>query len=152
MLPIDSNHSIRTSSQNYGKRLVNVFEGAGMGNITVEFADGFLIATTTGTLSYDEVIAAFVKYAPLVVRHIVVNMGDSTIVDLSGDQVRALPKVVKKHLVNRKDDGRTAFVCAQDCNFGMTRMYAISAELTGTPYRYNTFKTVAEALEWLQER
>lgn len=123
-----------------------------MGNITVEFADGFLIATTTGTLSYSEVMAAVVKYGPLVVRHIIVNMDDSTVVNLSGDQVRALPKVVQKHLVNRKDAGKTAFVCAQDCNFGMTRMYAISAELTGAPYRYNTFKAVAEALEWLQER
>lgn len=122
-----------------------------MGNITVEFADGFLIATTTGTLSYDEVSAAFVKYGPLVELHIIVNMDASTVIELSGEQVRALPSVAQKHLVNRREGGRTAFVCVHDHQFGLSRMYSISSELAGSTYRYNTFKTLAEALGWLQE-
>lgn len=121
-----------------------------MGSITVEFADSILIATATGRLSYSEIISAFEKHGPLAVRHIIVNMEDSTTVDLSGDQIKELPQTVQKYLINRKAGSKTAFVCAHDHNFGISRMYTISAELVASQYQYNTFRRLDEALEWLK--
>ena len=121
-----------------------------MGTITAGHIDDVLIFKAEGSLTYRDITDAIKEHSAKATRHIVWHLTDATTDDLTDDLVMGLPELAKQHLTNRKG-GKTAFICSSDVLLGMSRLYSIVSELTEAPYRYNTFSSVDEALEWLRE-
>jgi hypothetical protein len=52
-------------------------------------------------------------------------------------------------MVGKRQQGKTALVGAKDAQYGLARMYGTFAEIQGLPAQYMSFRTRAEAEQWL---
>ena len=46
--------------------------------------------------------------------------------------------------------GKTITVGSADCEYSLSRMYKVIAEVTGVPVKYNVCKTLEEAKSWIE--
>ncbi len=50
---------------------------------------------------------------------------------------------------DKRTDGKTAIVGADDLAFGLARMYGMNKESTALPFKTETFRTLEEARRWI---
>ena len=68
---------------------------------------------------------------------------------LTGEQVRTLASYAKSYAPSRIG-GRTAIVTTNEATFGIARMYEVFAETTGQKVEIMVFRSLNEAMRWLE--
>jgi hypothetical protein len=104
----------------------------------------------TGTLGHQEFIDIISNYGPKVTRHLIWDFNDADISALSADEMRALVANLSTKVVNRIAYSKSAFVASRDLTFGMSHMYTAIVSLSGIPYLYEVFRTMEEAIKWIE--
>ena len=69
---------------------------------------------------------------------------------VTSNELRQVILFAKKH-ENLRSGGKTALVTSTDLDFGLGRMADAIAELEGLPWKIRAFRTMEEAMEWLNE-
>ena len=54
-----------------------------------------------------------------------------------------------KSYTHSREGGKTAFVMSQAVNYGLGRMVEMLAQAMGMPFEFRSFKSLAEAQDWL---
>jgi hypothetical protein len=121
-----------------------------MSDIFVERLGDIMVFRAVGTLSYDELVEAVEICYPLVTRHILWDFRDCDLAGITSKQFMLLPAIASSLMVNRKKDGRSAYVGTDTINYGLMSTYVVIAEIQGRIYNYNVFSTLEAALKWLR--
>lgn len=122
-----------------------------MASVEIELSGDLLIIRAVGKLSFAEITDTFKLHYPKATYHIIWDLTDSSLIDITTDQFKRIPAIAREYLSSRRG-GKTAFVSSSVCEYGQLRMYTAFAELANLPYGYNVFKKVEEALEWMKEK
>jgi hypothetical protein len=115
----------------------------------MELFGNIMILKAQGKLSYDGVVEAIKQHYPKATYHVVWDLSNSSISEMTKDDFKQIPAVAKQYLPNRTG-GMTAYVSNSMSDFGMLRMYTVYAEMAEMPYGYRVYKSMKEALEWLE--
>ena len=119
-----------------------------MADISVEQFDDVMIFRAVGTMSFDEMVETIETCYPLVTRHLLWDFRDCDLTGITSNQFMMLPAIARSYMVNR-EGGRSAYVGSDTISYGLLSMYIVIAEIQGMTFRYNVFRTVESALEWL---
>lgn len=94
----------------------------------------------------EESITAF--YAGRPTRHVMWDISDAEISELSATDVRRIAEQTKR-VAHSRPGGKTAIVSAADMPFGLARMYQAFAELAEQNSHVEVFRSTEEALAWI---
>lgn len=120
-----------------------------MVSVEMELFGNIMILKVSGKLSYDIVVEAIKLHYPKATYHIIWDLSNCTVSEMTKDDFKQIPSVAKQYLANRTG-GMTAYVSNTVSDFGLLRMYTAYAEIADMPYGYRVYKTMADALEWLE--
>ncbi|HUI93387.1 MAG TPA: hypothetical protein VLX68_14160 [Chitinivibrionales bacterium] len=121
-----------------------------MTNVIVNKECNLTTYVSKGVLAFDgirDAIAAFYEGAPTL--HIIWNLTEADLSNLSGDEVRDLAKTAKSHYRSR-EGGKTALVASSDADYGLARMYEVFTEFAKLPASVKVFRTMEEAQQWIR--
>lgn len=104
----------------------------------------------TGTIGYRDFLGIINDYGPKVTKHLIWDFNNADISALSADEMRALASILSTKVVNRVHHSKSAFVASRDLTFGMSHMYTAIVGLSGTPYLYEVFRTMEQAVNWIE--
>ncbi len=76
---------------------------------------------------------------------------DLTHADLSRISVPDVQQIaaLSAEYADRRTDGKTAIVGADDLTFGLARMYEMNKESSNLPFQTETFRTIEDARHWI---
>jgi hypothetical protein len=115
----------------------------------MELFGNIMILKVNGKLSYDGIVEAIKQHYPKATHHIIWDLSNSTVSEMTKDDFKQIPAAAKQYLPNRSG-GMTAYVSNVTSDFGLLRMYTAYAEIAEMPYGYRVYKTMEDALEWLE--
>jgi dihydrodipicolinate synthase/N-acetylneuraminate lyase len=123
-----------------------------MATIDIRTVGNLLTVSVTGDLDVKEVIAVVEEYYPNgIVKDVIWNLTNGSITTISTQGFKEIANVTLKTVANRaRQGGRTVFVGNSSAEFGLMRMYAVIAEIAGVSIKYTVFKSMEEALKWLE--
>jgi len=122
-----------------------------MSTISTQNEGGLLIVNVVGDLHAAEAVATINRhYTNGVVKDVIWDFTHGLLLNTSDSEFRTIAAAVKKTV----DDGyrqgaKTVFVGNATVEYGILRMYTAIAETSGVHIRYNVFRTVEEAKEWI---
>ncbi len=76
------------------------------------------------------------------------DFSEADVTAISSDDISALAHYIKQHTAHRQG-GKSALVLAKDLDFGLGRMIDAQLEIEEAPVTLSSFKSKADALEWL---
>ena len=122
-----------------------------MATIEITTEGSLLIASVTGNITADELIAVVLEYYPTVtIKDVIWDLTKGSLKSISPEGFKAIAQITKLVVAGgSRRGGKTAFVGSVDCEYALSRMYKVIAEVTGVPIKYNVFKTIYEARNWL---
>lgn len=120
-------------------------------SIDIKIEDNLLIASVTGVLTADEVIAVVKEYYPNgIVKDVIWDLTNGSLNAISRSGFESIAKVTRQILENGfRKGGKTVFVGTRAAEFGLMRMYSTIAEMTGIVIDYRVFKTIEEAQNYI---
>jgi len=122
-----------------------------MAAIDITMHGNILIASVTGSLTADEVIAVVERYySNGIVKHVIWDLTNGSLSLISTNGFKAIASATFKSLSGEtRQGGKTVFVGTNDTEYGLMRMYSTIAEMTGVPTKYSVYRTMEEAKSWL---
>jgi len=123
-----------------------------MATIDITTEGSLLIASVTGNITADELIAVVLEHYPNnIVKDVIWDLTNGSLKSISQDGFGAIAKTVKMSVAGGSRRGRkTVFVGGVEREYALSRIYKVIAEVTGVPIKYNVFKTIEEARNWLE--
>jgi len=109
------------------------------------------IFNITGDLGFEEIIDLVdLVYSSEITLKILMDLSFADTTSLTGEQIEKIAKYSKKysHLRIR---GKTAYIIAKEVDYGLARMYQIHTELKGHHEAHGVFRSLEEAMIWLNE-
>lgn len=67
---------------------------------------------------------------------------------ITSSQFQTIARTMKR-LLEKRSEGRTAFVGDLEVDYGLGRMYEALAKIESLPIEYRTFRSIQEARQWL---
>jgi len=122
-----------------------------MATIDIKIEGSLLIASVTGNLTANEVIAVINKYYPTgTIRDVIWDLTNGTMQSISMEGFAAIAKTSKETSANRaRQRGKTVFVTSNTTEHNMFCKYTALAEVAGAVVEFNVFKTVDGAINWI---
>jgi len=122
-----------------------------MATIDITIEGSLLIATVTGNITANELIAVVLEYYPNdMVKDVIWDMTNGSMKAISKDGFSEIAKTTKMVVTGgARRNGRTVFVGGVDREYVLSSIYKVIAEVTGVPIRYEVFMTLEEARNWL---
>ena len=122
-----------------------------MATIDITIEGSLLIATVTGNITANELIAVVLEYYPNdMVKDVIWDMTNGSMKAISKDGFSEIAKTTKMVVTGGvRRSGRTVFVGGVDREYVLSSIYKVIAEVTGVPIRYEVFMTLEEARNWL---
>ena len=118
---------------------------------TYDRSKDLTVFTATGVLTFDEHMAVLRDlYKDHPTRNVLWDMRGMTGERLSSDELRRMISFIKLHEVKRPG-GKTAIVTSTDLDFGLSRMSDALGESEQLPWRIRGFRSMEEAVKWLEE-
>lgn len=123
-----------------------------MATIDITTEGSLLIATVTGNITADELLAVVLEYYPNnIVKDVIWDLTNGSLESISQDGFSEIAKTTKMAVEGgTRQGGKTVFVGSVEREYALSRIYKVIAEVTGVPIKYNVFKTVEEARNWLE--
>ena len=111
-----------------------------------------LIASVTGELNAEEVIAVIREYYPNgIVKDVIWDLSHATLQSISRYNFEAIAKATKEAIAcGSRQGGKTVFVGNVTSDYELLQMYTAIAEIADIRIDYNVFKTIEEARSWLK--
>ena len=124
-----------------------------MATIDITTEGSLLIATVTGNITADVLIAVVLEYYPNnIVKNVIWDFTNGSLKSISQDGFGAIAKTTKMAVAcGSRRGGKTVFVGSDDCEYALSRMYMVIAEVIGVPIKYNVCKSIEEARNWLEQ-
>lgn len=102
-----------------------------------------------GELSFEEQMATLRRfYDGTPTRNVIWDFRQMTGHRISSDELREIVSFIKWHGQNRLA-GKTALVSATDLDYGLARMSQAYAEQENVPWQIMGFRTMEDALRWI---
>ena len=120
-----------------------------MGEISVEQCGETFIFRISGVLTYDDMLAVAKEYGPRITRHVVWDWSSAVSAQLTAEQIRSWPSVIKGYMINREKGGKSALVASSPLFVGLSRMYETCCGLCNLPFDVKIFHSMDEAMNWL---
>jgi uncharacterized protein YrrD len=120
-------------------------------DITTE--GSLLIASVTGNITANELIAVVLEYYQNnIVKDVIWDLTNGSLKSISQEGFIAIANAAKMVVADgSRRGGKTVFIGSADCEYALSRMYKVIAEVTGVPIKYNVFKTIEEARNWIEQ-
>ena len=117
---------------------------------TTEPEHGLTRFDVNGEVNVEQVLDQLIPFltetpTPLVIW----SIGEGGMKGLSGADLRRIVDVAAPFSASRAG-GRTAIVCMDDLDYGLSRMFQTLAELYPIPFEMRVFRDLNEALAWLK--
>jgi hypothetical protein len=123
-----------------------------MATITVKVVpeNDLTVFTVEGDLSADEILEYSSEHNDKTPTKLVLwDATKGSVGKIEINDFRRIAIGMKKHTENRAG-GKTALVGKFDVDFGSARMYEAFADFEEIPITYKTFRSVDDAIKWLQ--
>jgi hypothetical protein len=122
-----------------------------MATIDITTEGSLLIATVTGNITANELIAVVLEYYPNdMVKDVIWDLTNGSMKAISKDGFSEIAKTTKMVVADgARSSGKTVFVGGVDREYVLSSIYKVIAEVTGVPIKYNVFMTLEEARNWL---
>jgi len=122
-----------------------------MATIDITTEGSLLIATVTGNITANELIAVVLEYYPNdMVKDVIWDLTNGSMKAISKDGFSEIAKTTKMVVAGgARRSGKTVFVGGVDREYVLSSIYKVIAEVTGVPIKYNVFMTLEEARNWL---
>lgn len=117
-------------------------------NILVEKFNDIMTIKVTGKLTFDEVVDTIKSNYHMITCHLLWDLTNSDLDEISSGQFRKILSVVKEFRP-KCAGGKLAYVSSIDSNYGMSRMFSVLAEMSNISHPYQAFRSYEEAVEWL---
>jgi len=123
-----------------------------MATIDVTIEGSLLIATVTGDITANELIAVVLEYYPNDnVKDVIWDLTHGSMKSISKDGFSKIAKTTKMVVAGgARRSGKTVFVGGVDREYVLSSIYKAIAEVTGVPIKYKVFMTIEEARNWLE--
>ena len=119
-----------------------------MARISLEQLNDITVFRVVGKLLFDEFADAITTNYHTVTNHIIWDFSDANIEGINQDEFRTILTIAKECRPFSKR-GKTAYVSNNGKNYLVSCLFAIMAT-SMIQYPYRVFRSVDEALEWLQ--
>lgn len=122
-----------------------------MATASIRHNDGIMIVTVHGELTPEEIIRIIREhYFSGTVRDVIWDLTDGTMSPMTGADLDTIARTAMEAVTaGARPEGKTYFVGSSLIDHNIFCKYVVSAELLGTPARYQVFKTLEEALSVL---
>jgi uncharacterized protein YaaQ len=122
-----------------------------MATIDITIEDSLLVATVTGNITANELIAVVLEYYPNeMVRDVIWDLTNGSMKAISKDGFSEIAKTTKMVVAGgARRNGKTVFVGGVDREYVLSSIYKVIAEVTGVPIKYKVFMTLGEARNWI---
>jgi len=122
-----------------------------MATIDITIEGSLLIATVTGNITANELIAVVLEYYPNdMVKDVIWDLTNGSMKAISKDGFSEIAKTTKMVVAGgARRSGKTVFVGGVDREYVLSSIYKVIAEVTGVPVKYKVFMTLEEARNWL---
>ena len=122
-----------------------------MATIDITIEGSLLIATVTGNITANELIAVVLEYYPNdMVKDVIWDLTNGSMKAISKDGFSEIAKTTKMVVAGgARRSGKTVFVGGVDREYVLSSIYKVIAEVTGIPIKYKVFMTLEEARNWL---
>jgi len=122
-----------------------------MATIDITIEGSLLIATVTGNITANELIAVVLEYYPNdMVKDVIWDLTNGSMKAISKDGFSEIAKTTKMVVAGgARRSGKTVFVGGVDREYVLSSIYKVIAEVTGVPIKYKVFMTLEEARNWL---
>jgi hypothetical protein len=123
-----------------------------MAIINIHIEGDLLIASVTGSLTAQEVIAVVEEYySNGIVKHVIWDLTKGSLSTISTRGFKDIANATFKSVSGGvRQGGKTVFVGTNDAEYGLMRMYSVIAEMAGVPIKYTVFRTIEEAQKYLE--
>jgi hypothetical protein len=125
-----------------------------MSSIDIKAEGSLLILTVSGDMPTDKVIAIISEYYPNgIVKDVIWDFTNGSLLSTSQSDFIAIAEAVKKSVANgARKSGKTVFVGSIDVEYGLLRMYTVIADMSGVPVPYSVFRSMDQAINWINEQ
>jgi uncharacterized protein YaaQ len=122
-----------------------------MATIDITIEGSLLVATVTGNITANELIAVVLEYYPNeMVRDVIWDLTNGSMKAISKDGFSEIAKTTKMVVAGgARRNGKTVFVGGVDREYVLSSIYKVIAEVTGVPIKYKVFMTLGEARNWI---
>jgi len=122
-----------------------------MATIDITIEGSLLVATVTGNITANELIAVVLEYYPNeMVRDVIWDLTNGSMKAISKDGFSEIAKTTKMVVAGgARRNGKTVFVGGVDREYVLSSIYKVIAEVTGVPIKYQVFMTLGEARNWI---
>ena len=123
-----------------------------MATIDITNEGSLLIATVTGVLTAEEVMAVIIEYYPnSIVKDVIWDLTHCSLISIPQTDFQIIARVSKESVARGvREGGKTAFVVNSTVDYGLMRMYSSIAEAADIPVEYSMYRTLEEARSWLE--
>jgi predicted metal-dependent TIM-barrel fold hydrolase len=123
-----------------------------MATIDITTEGSLLIATVSGDLTAEEVMAVIKEYYPnRIVKDVIWDLTHCSLKSLPKTDFQIIARVSKESVARgAREGGKTAFVVNSTVDYALMRMYSSIAEATDVPVKYSMYRTLEEARKWLE--
>lgn len=123
-----------------------------MANINIKIDTGKDLTTFTveGVLTAAEILQYSSEYyekSPT--KYVLWDATAGSVSKITNEEFSKIAKYMKKY-TKKRAGGKTALVGRFDIDFGLARQYGAYAEIEQLPVEYQIFRSVEEAMKWLQ--
>lgn len=125
-----------------------------MAAIDIKTEGSLLIIYVSGILTAEEVISVIEKYySNGIVKDVIWDIAIGSLGEITEEGYKAIAHAAHATLHNgSRKDGKTAYVGYADLELGLLQMYTAIAGATGIPIKYNVFRTIEKARNWVVEQ
>jgi len=105
----------------------------------------------TGDLGFEEIIDLVdLTYSSEITLNILIDLTCADTKSLTSEQIAKISDHSKKYS-HLRSEGKTAYIVNKDLDYGLARMYQIHTELKGHHEAHGVFRSLEEAISWLNE-
>ncbi len=102
-------------------------------------------------LCFDEVITAVKTfYIEKPTQNVLWDLIDTTEIELTSEEVEKVASF-RPRKEGKRALGKTAFVAQQTVFYGLSRMFEIQSEIHRVPHKIKVFRSMDEALQWIDK-
>ena len=105
----------------------------------------------SGDLGFEEIINLIdFTYSFEITLNILMDLSSADTKSLTSEQIEKIGNHSKKYS-HLRIGGKTAYIAKKDIDYGLARMYQIHTELKGHEELHRVFRSLEEAMVWLNE-
>ena len=118
---------------------------------TINEARQLTIFECIGKAVPEEILATIASvYEGEPTLHQLWDFTEATVHHIPAETIREFVKSVSERM-HRREGGKSALVSSEDIGFGLARVYSAVAEINDLKIEVGAFRTVEEALAWIEE-